>query len=162
MLNRKFAAAALALGVMFGTAGCNFISPIATMEVYTPSDGSDANFGQVAARNIFILVNPAGQTALFGSFVNKEDAATSFSFDLAGQSYSLSLAGNEKLDIGFNGSNAVALGGFSAQAGSLADVTFKNGSETVEQTVPVLDATFAQFAPLVNSMNVIAPTEAPE
>ena len=162
MANRKFAAAALALGVMFGTAGCNFISPVATMEVYTPSDGSDANFGQVAARNVFILVNPAGQTALFGSFVNKDDSATTLTFELDGQSYPLSLDGKQKLDVGFNGGNAISLGGFTALAGSLAYVTFKNGSESVEQTIPVLDSTFAQFAPLVNSMNIITPTEAPE
>jgi hypothetical protein len=47
-------------------------------------------------------------------------------------------------------------------AGSLADVKFSNGATTVEETIPVLDATFAQYAPLVNSIGIIAPTEAPE
>lgn len=162
MVNRKLAAAALSLAVVFSTAGCNFISPVATMEVYTPSDGSDVDFGSVAGRNVFILVNPAGQTALFGSFINRENTDTTFNFELDGVSYSQSLQGNQKLDLGFNGSNAVALGAFTAQAGSLAKLTFKNGSQAVDQTIPVLDATFAQFAPLVNSLGFIAPTEAPE
>ena len=162
MLNRKFAAVAIAASVLVGTTGCTFISPIATMKVYTPGDGTDANFGDVAARNIFILVAPSGQTALFGSLVNQGDSANVASLTIAGQTYSLNLNAGEKLDIGYNGQNALSLGGLTAKAGSLVDVTFKTGSDSVDKTVPVLDGTFAQYAPLVNSMGVIAPTAAPK
>lgn len=163
LLNRKFAAVAVAAGVLLGTTGCTFMSPIATMEVYTPGDGTNANFGPIAARNIFILVAPSGQTALFGSFINTGEEDSSFEMQVAGQSYVWNLAKGEKLDVGFNGKNALPLSGLTAQAGSLADVTFKHGSEhTVESTVPVLDGTFEQYAPLVNSLGAIAPTEEPK
>jgi len=33
---------------------------------------------------------------------------------------------------------------------------------SVKDTIPLLDATFSQYAPLVNSLVVIAPTEAPK
>lgn len=161
LLNRKFAAVAIASTVLLGTTACSFISPIATMKIYTPADGTDANFGQVAARNIFILVSPSGQTALFGSFVNTSDSQQALSFEIGGQSYSLNLNAGEKLDIGFNGKNALPLGGLVAKAGSLVDVTFKSGSDSLAKTLPVLDGTFSQYAPLVNSMGVIAPAPTP-
>jgi hypothetical protein len=162
LLNRKFAAVAIATGIMFGTSACNFMSPIATMEVYTPGDGTSTDFGDIAARNIFILVTPSGQSGLFGSFVNTSTTATNFEFDLAEQKFSYSLQANEKLDIGFNGNNALALSGLNQVAGSLADVTFVHNGVSVKDTIPLLDATFSQYAPLVNSLVVIAPTEAPK
>ena len=161
LLNRKFAAVAIAASVLIGTTACTFISPVATMKVYTPGDGSDATVGDIAARNIFILVAPSGQTALFGSFINQGASAQDVEIQLAGQSYAQHLNSGEKLDIGFNGRNALPLTGFTGKAGSLAKVTFKSGSTSVDQTVPVLDGTFAQYAPLVNSMGVIAPSTEP-
>ena len=161
MLNRKFAAVALATGIMLGTSGCNFMSPIASMEVYTPGDGTSTDFGDIAARNIFVLAAPSGQTALFGSFINTGTSASTFAIEIAGQSYSLNLQPGEKLDFGFNGKNALPLSGMIGAAGSLEDVKFSNGATVVEDTIPVLDATFAQYAPLVNSLGVIAPTEEP-
>lgn len=163
MLNRKFAAVVVATGVLLGTTGCTFTSPVATMMVYTPGDGTNSNFGPVAARNIFVLVAPSGQTALFGSFINTSEEDASFEIQIAGQSYVMNLAKGEKLDIGFNGKNALPLAGLTAQAGSLVDVTFKHGSEhSVDATLPVLDGTFEQYAPLVNSLGVIAPSEEPK
>lgn len=162
MLNRKFAAVVVATGIMFGTSACNFMSPIASMEVYTPGDGTSTDFGDIAARNILILVAPSGQAALFGSFINQGTVANAFEFEIAGQSYGFNIQPGEKLDIGFNGKNALPLSGLNQIAGSLADVTFTSGSATVKDTLPLLDSTFAEFAPLVNSLNVIAPTEAPK
>lgn len=161
LLNRKFAAVAIASSVLLGTTACTFISPVATMKVYTPSDGTDANIGDIAARNIFILVSPTGQTALFGSFINGADSQQAVSIEIANQSYPYNLAVGEKLDIGFNGKNAQPLSGLTAKAGSLVKATFKSGADSVEKTLPVLDGTFAQYAPLVNSMGIIAPSEEP-
>jgi hypothetical protein len=161
LLNRKFAAVAIAASVLIGTTGCAFFSPVATMKVYTPGDGTDATVGPVEARNIFILVTPAGQTALFGSLINTGDSAEDVSIQVAGQEYAQHLNAGEKLDIGFNGRNALPLAGLAAKAGSLAQVTFVHGHHIVAKTVPVLDGTFAQYAPLVNSMGVIAPTPTP-
>lgn len=152
----------MAAGIMFGTSACNFMSPIATMEVYTPGDGTSTDFGDIAARHIFILVSPTGQNGLFGSFINTGTEATTFEFELAGQKFSYNLQASEKLDIGFDGNNALPISGFNQIAGSLVDVTFTHKGAVVKDTIPVLDATFAQYAPLVNSLGVIAPTEAPK
>ncbi len=161
LLNRKFAAVAIAAGIMVGTSGCNFMSPIATMEVYTPGDGTSTDFGDIAARHIFILVTPTGQTALFGSFINQGTTSTTFEYEIAGQTFSQNIQPGEKLDIGFNGKNALPITGLNQIAGSLADVTFRSGGVVVKDTIPLLDATFPEYAPLVNSIGVIAPTEAP-
>jgi len=161
LLNRKLAAIAVATGIMFATTGCSYMVPITSMQAYTPGDGTSTDFGDIAARNIFILVTPSSQYALFGSFINTGTSASSFAIELAGQTYSLNLQPGEKLDFGFNGKNALPLSAMTDAAGSLADVKFSNGATAVEETIPVLDSTFAQYAPLVNSLGIIAPTEAP-
>jgi hypothetical protein len=162
LLNRKFAALAVATGIIFGTTGCSYMVPITSMQAYTPGDGTSTDFGNIAARNIFILVTPSNQYALFGSFINTGTSASGFGLELAGQTYNLNLQPGEKLDFGFNGKNALPLSALTDAAGSLADVKFSNGATTIDETLPVLDATFAQYAPLVNSIGIIAPTEAPE
>lgn len=161
MLNRKFAAVAVATGILFGTSACNFMSPVATMEIYTPGDGTSTDFGDIAARNIFILVTPSGQAALFGSFINQGTSATTFEYEIAGQTYTQAIEAGQKIDIGFNGNNALALPGLDQKAGSLADVKLKHKGLEVFDTIPLLDATFSEYAPLVNSLNIIAPTVAP-
>lgn len=162
MLNRKFAAVAIATAIMFGTSACNFISPVASREIYTPGDGTSIDFGDVAARNLFILVAPGGQNGLFGSFINQGTSATAFEIEIAGQKFQYNLQAGEKLDLGFNGNNALAISGFDQIAGSLADAAFTNNSTSVKDTIPVLDSTFAEYAPLANSLGVIAQTEPPK
>jgi hypothetical protein len=161
LLNRKFAAVAIAASVLIGTTGCSFFSPIATMKVYTPGDGTDATVGPVEARNIIILAAPSGQTALFGSFINTSSSTETINIQIAGQTYVQNIEAGKKVDLGFNGGNAILLAGLTAKAGSLVDVTFTHGHHIVAKTLPVLDGTFAQYAPLVNSLGVLAPTPTP-
>ena len=52
---RIVVAAALALGVAFGTAGCNLIQPQATTTPYDASDGVGINVGDLSLRNLMII-----------------------------------------------------------------------------------------------------------
>ena len=161
MLNRKIAAIAIAAGVIFGTTGCSFSSPIATMKSYDPSDGVNATVGKVQLRNFMYLVTATGQGALFGSLVNQDVDAVASNIDLSvdGPAIPVSVGAGEKLDLGYNGGQAIPLG-VAVKAGSLLVLKVANGSDSVSLNVPVLDGTLAQYAPLVNSLTALTATPA--
>jgi hypothetical protein len=67
---RIAASVVLAAGLVLGTAGCTFMTPVATMNAYDPSDGISANVGDVQLRNVFV-VSPHGTDAnLVGALIN--------------------------------------------------------------------------------------------
>lgn len=158
MLNRKFAAVAVAVAVAFGTTGCTFNSPVASLEVYDPSDGVNATVGKVQVRNFMVLANAAGQAAIFGSLVNQDHDAVATTVEIhphsteATPEIPVSVGAGEKIDLGYNGGQALPLG-FTAKAGSLIEVHVTIGEDKVTLNVPVLDGTFAEYAPLVNSIS---------
>lgn len=158
MLNRKFAAVAVAVAVAFGTTGCTFSSPVASLEVYDPSDGVNATVGKIQVRNFMVLANAAGEAAIFGSLVNQDHDAVATTVQIQPQSTEntpeipVSVGAGQKLDLGYNGGQALPLG-FTAKAGGLIEVNFAVGNDKITLNVPVLDGTFAEYAPLVNSIS---------
>jgi hypothetical protein len=67
---RIAAAAALAVGLALGTAGCTFIAPQATLIKYNASDGVSLNVGKIQLRNAFVI-SPKGKDAnLIGVLIN--------------------------------------------------------------------------------------------
>ena len=156
MLNRKVAAIVVALGVVLGTSACTFQSPVASTKVYDPSDGVNATVGKSHLRNFIYLVTTSGQGALIGSIVNQEVDAQDITVDLeanggTGQ-VGVPVKAGEKLDMGYNGGQAVPLG-VTTKAGQLVKVVAKVGSESITLNVPVLDGTFAEYAPIVAQLN---------
>ena len=61
---RVLVAAALAVSVALGTAGCNLIQPQATRIAYDPSDGVSVNVGGLDLRNLMII-SDNGKTGNF-------------------------------------------------------------------------------------------------
>ncbi len=157
MQKRKIAAVALAFAVAFGTTGCSFNSPVASLEVYDPSDGVNANIGNVQVRNFMYLTTAAGDGALFGSIVNQAFDAKAVTVELHAHGSSstatipVAVGAGEKLDLGYNGGQAIPLG-VSAKAGSLIELHVEINGEEITLNVPVLDGTFKEYAPLVNSI----------
>lgn len=155
MSTRKIAALALAAAVMLGTSGCNFISPVASLEVYSPSDGAQASFEDIKVRNFMYLVNTEGKGALFGSVVNSGLEATSFKLqytDAAGakQDIAYTVAAGEKLDLGYGEGSAVALDIAPIQAGAILPIFAVAANEVgVQLNIPVLDGTLAEYRTLV-------------
>jgi hypothetical protein len=166
LLNRKFAAVAIAAAVALGTTGCTFTSPVASRKIYDPSDGVNATVGKVMVRDFMYLTNAAGQGALFGSIVNQDvDAvATTVSIHAADSSSTaaipVSVGAGEKLDLGYNGGQAIPLG-INVKAGTIEVVHVTVGSDQVSLNVPVLDGTLSQYAPLVNGIATLS-TPAPK
>jgi len=68
------ASAILATALVIGTTGCTFISQQATLIQYSPSDGIDANLGDVKLRNVIALMSDDGLSAsLLITIINDGD-----------------------------------------------------------------------------------------
>ncbi|MEQ1737506.1 MAG: hypothetical protein ABL886_14015, partial [Rhodoglobus sp.] len=57
---RAAASALLASALIAGTAGCTFMTPIATLAQYDPTDGVSGTVGDVELRNVVALISEDG------------------------------------------------------------------------------------------------------
>jgi hypothetical protein len=127
------------------------------MKVYDPSDGVNATVGKIKVRNFIYLVTPSGQGALIGSIINQDFDAVAETVELHGHGSEstaeipLAVGAGEKLDLGYNGGQAIPLG-VSAKAGSLIELHVTVGNDKVTLNVPVLDGTFKEYAPIVEEI----------
>ena len=153
---RAAASAILASALIVGTAGCTFITPIATLAQYDPTDGISGRVGTVDLRNVVAIISEDGQTiSLVLTMVNTgtREAAMKIQF---------SASGSDTTIVKRVGSNDVAQFGNTvdedqilivmpdAVAGGLLPVYFQYGSNEGQQLhVPVLTATgiYADVAP---------------
>jgi hypothetical protein len=164
---RKFASVAVAASLLLGTAGCTFMNPIASRIDYAPSDGTQANFETVDARNFIYLSDREGHAALFGSLVNRGLESTSVKLQYTDATSSekkeafYTLLPQQKLDFGYNGASALDfdLGG---KPGETVTVFVVAGSETGKaMNVPVLDGTLAEYSELFKQIGGVMPAAEP-
>ena len=152
---RKFAAVALAAGVMFGTAGCNMISHVATNDAYAPSDGAQADVSDVRARN-FLLLTDGTKSILIGTLVNSGvdpvNVTLNYVDNGAKKANQASLGGGQKIDYGYNGTAALPVV-TDLKAGSLFELTVLANGEKQELRVPVLDGTLAEYKAILDATN---------
>ncbi len=155
MLVRKLAAVAVAASVAFGTAGCTFMTPVATQNAYQPGDGVNVDLGTmpnlVSARNFVYLVNANGTGALIGSLINQGASETNVTLTAGSVTKSIKVTAGGKVDFGYNGAAALDLG-ITAAVGTLATITVADGAgDSKVANVPVLDGTFSEYAGLIPS-----------
>lgn len=159
---RKFAGIAIAAGLLIGTTGCSFTSPIASLKVYSPSDGEQLTIGDIHVRNMILLSNGTTES-LIGSIVNSglTDALVTIQYSDINdvkQTTALNIAAGKKLDLGYNGNPGISINS-DALPGQILAIYFGAGSEpATELAVPVLDGTLKQYAELVAGLT--APTPA--
>lgn len=165
MAIRKLAAVSIAAAVMLGTSGCNFISPVASMEQYAPSDGSQIDLENVKARN-FIYVAGEEFGGLFGTLVNPSLEAQTVRIQYTDatlaekKSISVNLLPGGVLDLGYNGT-APLLINLGSTPGAIVSIYLNEGSNSGrELNVPVLDATLPEYQPLVDALNAAVPASA--
>lgn len=168
---RKFATVVIAAGVILGTAGCNMISPVASIEQYAPSDGAQADLGKVAARNFLLLTHGEHHRWLIGTIVNTglEDQQLTLTYPEAGanKTVSITLAAGQKFDLGYNGTSALMID-TETPAGALFPITLAaNGQEPIALGVPAMDGTLAEYKTIIDKLAADAgvvitePTTAP-
>ena len=156
-IRRALTATLLALVTALGTSGCNFTSPVASLEMYAPSDGAQADLGNVKARNLIYFVDNQGNYGFFGAFVNS--STTEETFNLGFQTKSgervfqqYSAAGLDVVNLGYQNQPPLKVE-LDANAGDIVEVLLQSDSGSVRINVPVLDGTLPEYRELVESLS---------
>ncbi len=147
---RALATTTLAATLLVGTAGCGVLLEPATLQSYSPSDGVNAEVGDVSVRNALLVANSSGDGALVMTFVNSGDALVFVTVELRGaRNLSASVAAYPGITkVGIADDNPLVFTDVDVFAGTYADVYFQYGNfEGALVSVPVLDGTEVIYAP---------------
>lgn len=158
MKARLVSSVVLAASVALGVTGCSLFSTQATSYEYAPSDGVSVNAGDVKVRNALFVAND-DSTAFNLAFtaVNPSETAETLTItavvDGVRTSEEIRLqSGSTQFGNPKKGQETVVFSGIKAEAGQTVVTYFQSGSsDEVEQYVPVLDGTLAEYKPLVLS-----------
>jgi hypothetical protein len=94
--------AAVSAGLLLG--GCSFTSRDLTLEPYAPSDGLQADLGDVLVRNVLVVSEGDGAPGLVSATIaNRGDDDASVLLEVAGASEELDVPANGTLVIGVEG-----------------------------------------------------------
>jgi hypothetical protein len=152
---RLFAPFALALTLVMGVSACTLSANIATTKVYDPSDGVGADVGDLALRNIMLIINDSGTANLVMTVVNRggEDVVLRVQYkDGATETNdTISLPGFPALTrIGDDPGEGLLLRGTDVVAGGLTPVYFQYADiPGVLVLIPVLDGALGEYELLV-------------
>jgi len=150
---RVVASAGMAALLAAVLAGCNFLTPTATLKPYDPSDGVSTVVGDVHVLNALILSDDGEDGNLIFSAVNESGGPVRLTvqFDSAGTKTDLTLPLDDgSNDFGFGEQGQLLLAAIDAQPGGVVPIYFQYGSEQGKQLdVPVLDGTLEQYAPFL-------------
>ena len=155
MRRRLFAPLALAFSAVLGTTGCTLNAEIATMKDYDPSDGVGTEVGELALRNIMLIINSAGDANLVMTVVNTggEDVSLGVQHTDGSREINetLDIAGTPALTrIGDDPAEGIVLSGSEVVPGGLAPIYFQYADNPGELVmVPVLDGTLPEYELLV-------------
>jgi hypothetical protein len=149
----RLVASAVAVAALAITlAGCNFITPQASLYPYDASDGVSTVVGDVHILNALVLTEDGTDGNLVFSAVNDggEKVDLTVQFDSGGTKTDLTVpveaAG--RTDVGFGDAGQLFLASMNTPAGSLLPVYFQYGDHEGKQLmVPVLDGALPQYQP---------------
>jgi len=151
---RALATTSLSVALLFGTAGCGVLLEPATLQSYSPSDGVNADIGDVSVRNALVVTNDSGDGALVMTLVNSSEALVFVTVELRGDvKLSASVAAYPGITkVGIPDDNPLVFTNAEFVAGTYSEIYFQYGNfEGALATVPVLDdseAFYAPYAPL--------------
>ncbi|MBX3195442.1 MAG: DNA modification methylase [Microbacteriaceae bacterium] len=164
MRTRVVASAALVACAALGLAGCNFITPQATLEHYDPSDGVSAEIGDLHVLNALVLTEDGESGNLVMTVLNSgdDDAELTVQYETDGEKTTLTLdAPVGSTDFGgFGESEQVFLENIGTDAGGLLAIYFQYGDVQGKQVlIPVLDGSLAQYSPYLPQTPTPEPVE---
>ncbi|MFM6980488.1 MAG: hypothetical protein ACKOWE_03700 [Micrococcales bacterium] len=163
MITRKFAAVAMAAGLLLSTSACSFNPHPDSLQSYAPSDGSgsDIELGKgegIKLRN-FLYLTDGTDGALLGVLVNsgKTDQTVTINYtpdEEAAQSETVVVKAYSSYSFGFNGAPASQLE-LAGAPGDIAKVSFGFADNSVWTvlSVPILDGTYDYYKDIVNDIS---------
>ena len=156
-MNLKKIASVTLIGLAtFSLAGCSLSGNVASLDPYAPSDGVLANTTNMKVRNLLLVQGESGKAVLIGSFVNPSMNVVTTSLktkDSSGQELAVefSVPAGEKFDIGYNGTDPLALQ-LDAQPGSMHEVYLFDGTDPISILVPVVDGSLEEYRPYAEAL----------
>jgi len=145
-------AAAVAAGLLLG--GCSFTSRDVTLEPYAPSDGLQADLGDVLVRNVLVVSEGNGAPGvLSGAVVNRGDQDATVLVEVSGLLTELDVAAGATVFMGpFDEPDGelVVLDAVDAIAGGIVAVSFADpaaDSATLEVPVLLPEGAYAEITP---------------
>jgi hypothetical protein len=146
---RARAAASVAVAALLagGLAGCNFVTPQATLDQYAPTDGVNATIGDLALRNVLAITEDGSDVNLVLVAANTSGDDIDLTIQADGADAELVVEPGQST-IGDD--EQLVLAGVDVTVGSLVDIYFQYGDEPGKRVrVPVLDGTLSEYADLV-------------
>lgn len=175
MRRRIAAAAALAVGLAIGTAGCTFLAPTASLIKYNPSDGVSLNVGKLQVRNAFVI-SPKGTDAnLIAVLINSGNSTVHVELQFTShadgkstrESIDKTLTAGEVLSLGNPGVKQVVFRKADVAPGALLTVFIQYGGvEGKNLQLPVLNGTQSYYkglgpSPVPTHTSTPTPTPTP-
>ena len=133
--------------------GCSLSRDVASLDMYTPSDGVQVDLETLKVRNAMFIAGSSGNVILIGSFVNsgmENVTATIQTTDGNGEEVRLSfeVPAGKKVDLGYNGQDGVVMA-LDVLPGSMYPIFVSGASDPVEMLVPVMNGALAEYRPFV-------------
>jgi hypothetical protein len=143
---------ALSASIALIVTGCGFITPQATTDDYTPSDGTAATIGSLKVLNALIISADGENGNLVAGFANQGTERITVSLQWEGgdgtEDRTVTVGAGEFKNIGTD--EVFELEGIDAELGSLFPVFVQHGDETGKQMlVPVLDNSLEEYQDLL-------------
>jgi len=156
VFRRAFLVATIGLLTVLGTSACNMLSPVASLKVYSPSDGTNGDLGMVKARNIIYFSDGKGNGALYGAFANSSSNTQDFALKLEGAANGPTyrqflVKGYQVLNFGYQNQPALKIA-LKGKPGDLTTVLLYSDTGSVRLNVPILDGTLPQYKDIVDSL----------
>jgi len=142
---------AAAVVTVLSLTGCGFVTPVATMKPYDPSDGVGADIGDLALRNILLIANDSNEATLIMTVVNRsdEDIALNLQYGDADVRVTESVTiagGNTRTNVGDDPGTTIIVSDPNKTIGALFPIYFEYGSVPGEVVlVPVLDGSLPEY-----------------
>ncbi|SDS16886.1 hypothetical protein [Paraoerskovia marina] len=139
---------ALALPLVAGAVVLGGCAPVTTNLDYQPSDGFAVDVSEdVHGVNLMVLSHGEGAPgSVHGAFTNDGTTDASVELDAVGASATVEVPAGQTVYLGTEDGETVELDAVSTEPGGLLPVTFSDGSNETEVSIPVLDDTFEEYA----------------
>lgn len=157
LVRRALLASSIAIALSLGTAGCNFISPVASLDYYAPSDGAQADIGQLKARNLISLQDADGNSGFVGAFANSGSKEITFAIKYEAKGFGetgyreFTVGAYEVLNFGYQDTDFLDLD-LGGKPGDVRSILVYTDNDQASINVPVMDATLVEYADLVSKL----------
>jgi hypothetical protein len=142
---------AAAIVTVLTLTGCGFVTPVATMKPYDPSDGVGTDIGDLALRNILLIANENSEATLVMTVVNRadDDIVLNLQYGDADVRVTKSITvagGNNRTNVGDDPGTTIVVTDATMTLGALFPIYFEYGSVPGDVVlVPVLDGSLPEY-----------------